>query len=177
MDQVVFLDRDGVINEKAPPHEYILSRSDFRFLPGVPVALRRLRAAGFKLVLITNQRCIARGLATMEEINLLHGQMCSDLRRQGADMDAIFVCPHGETGCDCRKPEIGLFLQAERQFPVDKENSWMIGDSASDIEAGKRYGVQTILVNNFKDTCGDFRCKDLPEAADLILNRSEICRF
>lgn len=169
MEKVIFLDRDGVINEKAAPHQYITRWEEFRFLPGVPEAIYSLNEAGYKLVIVSNQRGIARGMMTMEQLNELHENMCAALEKQGAHIDAIYVCPHNEGECTCRKPDIGLFLQAERQFCVDKAQSFMIGDSASDIEAGERYGVRTILVNN-EDKLGTVQCKDLCSAADYILH-------
>ena len=170
MAKVVFLDRDGVINEKAAPHEYVTRWEQFRFLPQAAEAIARLHAAGYATVIVSNQRCVARGLASEEEIRQLHERMCRALAEQGAYIDAVYVCPHEEGSCHCRKPEIGLFLQAEERFSVDKAESWMIGDSASDMEAGQRYGVHTVLVNNTKDICGDRQCRDLSAAADLILN-------
>lgn len=169
MEKVIFLDRDGVINEKAAPHQYISRWEEFRFLPGVPEAIYSLNEAGYKLVIVSNQRGIARGMMTMEQLNELHENMCAALEKQGAHIDAIYVCPHNEGECTCRKPDIGLFLQAEQQFCVDKAQSFMIGDSASDIEAGERYGVRTILVNN-EDKLGTVQCKDLCSAADYILH-------
>ena len=168
MEKVVFLDRDGVINAKAAPHEYITTWDRFRFLPRVPQAIRLLGEAGYKTVIVSNQRGVARGLMTMEQVDALHDRMCAELARQGAQIDAIYVCPHGEGECRCRKPEIGLFLQAEKKFTVDKARSWMIGDSASDILAGERYGVRTILVDS-GEKIGDVQCDDLPDAVEYIL--------
>ena len=168
MEKVVFLDRDGVINEKAAPHEYIATWDKFRFLPRVPQAIRLLGEAGYKAVIVSNQRGVARGIMTMEQVDELHVKMCEALARQGAHIDAIYVCPHGEGECHCRKPEIGMFLQAEKQFSVDKAHSWMIGDSASDILAGERYGIRTILVNN-EEKIGSAQCKDLLAAVEYIL--------
>ena len=168
MEKVVFLDRDGVINEKAAPHEYITSWDGFRFLPRVAQAIHLLNEAGYKAVIVSNQRGVARGMMTMQQVDDLHAKMCAALARQGARIDAIYVCPHGEGECHCRKPEIGLFLQAEGTFEVDKARSWMIGDSASDILAGERYGVRTILVNS-TEKLGDVQCEDLLSAVEYIL--------
>lgn len=168
MEKVVFLDRDGVINEKAAPHEYIATWDKFRFLPHTAQAIRLLNETGYKAVIVSNQRGIARSMMTMQQVNDLHARMCAELARQGARIDAIYVCPHGEGECHCRKPEIGLFLQAEEVFEVDKAQSWMIGDSASDILAGERYGVRTILVNS-GEKIGDVQCADLLTAAEYIM--------
>lgn len=168
MEKVVFLDRDGVINEKAAPHEYITSWDKFRFLPHTAQAIRLLNEAGYKTVIVSNQRGVARGRMTMQQVDDLHAKMCAMLAGQGAHIDAIYVCPHGEGECHCRKPEIGLFLQAEEAFEVDKARSWMIGDSASDILAGERYGVRTILVNS-AEKLGSIQCADLLAAAEYIV--------
>ena len=168
MEKVVFLDRDGVINEKAAPHEYITAWDEFRFLPRAAEAIRALNEAGYKTVIVSNQRGVARGMMTLRQVDELHAKMCGELARQGAHIDAIFVCPHGEGECHCRKPEIGLFLRAEEAFEVDKTRSWMIGDSASDILAGERYGIRTILVNS-GEKIGDVQCADLLTAAEYIM--------
>lgn len=159
MYKAVFLDRDGLINEKAPEHEYIRKWEEFRFLPGVPEAIRRLNEAGYLVLVVTNQRGVARGLMTMEEAFELHSAMCAALERDGARIARVYMCPHEEGSCTCRKPDIGLFLQAERDFAIDKSRSWMVGDSDSDIEAGRRYGVRTIKTGK------------LSEAAEIILQK------
>ena len=135
-------------------------------------AIRALNEAGYKTVIVSNQRCVARGMMTLRQVDELHAKMCAELARQGAQIDAIYVCPHGEGECHCRKPEIGLFLQAEEAFAVDKAQSWMIGDSASDIRAGERYGVRTVLVNS-EEKCGGAQCKDLMAAVEYILGETK----
>jgi len=170
--RVVFLDRDGVICRRAAPHDYIRTWAEFEFLPGAPEAIRRLNEGGYTTLVVTNQRGIARGLLPSAAVDRLHQRMCRALEGQGARIDGIFVCPHEKGTCRCRKPEIGLFLQAERHFQVDKARSWMVGDSGSDILAGRRYGVRTILTGggNFGQ---DRTAADLSEAADIILGGHE----
>ena len=155
---VIFLDRDGVINKPAAPHEYITDWENFVILPGVYEALRMFNASGRKIFIITNQRCIARKMATPEQINALHRKMLDDFRSHNCNVDGIYICPHGtEDNCNCRKPKTGLFLQAQKDLEessgctVDKGSSWMIGDSDSDIEAGKNYGVNTFLIAGEND--------------------------
>ena len=126
-------------------------------MPGVPEAINALHAAGYRILIVTNQRGVARGLLTSAKLDAVHRYMCAEIEAHGGRIDGIYVCPHEEGTCDCRKPQIGLFLQAEQDFAIDKPNSWMIGDSDSDIEAGRRYGVRTI------------RTSSLPEAAKMIL--------
>ena len=157
MNKAVFLDRDGVINQRAAPHEYITRWEDFRFLPGVGAAIRALNEAGYLVLIVTNQRSVARGKMTMEAVDDIHRRMRGALAEAGAHIDGVYVCPHEIGQCTCRKPDIGLFLQAERDFPIDRSASWMVGDSDTDVEAGRRYGVRTILTT------------DLPSAVEQIL--------
>ncbi len=142
--KAVFLDRDGLINRQAPPHQYITKWEEFEFLPGVSQAIHKLNQAGYLVLIVTNQRGVARGMMTMEEVQEMHRQMCDTLESYDAHIDGIYICPHDEGECLCRKPEIGLFLQAEQDFKIDKNQSWMVGDSESDVLAGQSYGVRTI---------------------------------
>ena len=87
----------------------------------------------------------------METVNDIHSFMCDELEKASAHIDGIYVCPHDDGECDCRKPQIGLFLMAEKDFSIDKTCSWMVGDSESDIKAGKRYGIKTILTDRLQD--------------------------
>lgn len=157
MRKAVFLDRDGLINRQAAPHHYISDPKDFEILPSVPEAIRSLNDAGFLVIVVTNQRGVARGMLTIEQVNVVHGYLQSELDKYGAHIDAIYVCPHSDGECNCRKPDIGLFLMAERYFDIDKSQSWMVGDSETDVEAGKRYGVRSILTDS------------LSQAANMIL--------
>lgn len=167
MGKTVFLDRDGVINACARAHDYVKVWNEFHFLNGAAEGIRALHEAGYQIVVVTNQRGVARGLISAETLDDMHMRMCSALKRSGAHVDAVFVCPHNEGECNCRKPEIGLFLQAEQVLSVDKEASWMIGDSDSDMAAGTRYGVKTMLIGA-GDT-GEYRAKNLKEAAKIII--------
>lgn len=161
MRKAVFLDRDGLINVQAPPHRYITKWEDFRFQTGVAESIRALNEAGYLVLVVTNQRGVARGMMTLEMVKDVHRHMCAALSEAGAHIDGIYICPHNEGECHCRKPEIGLFLQAERDFPIDKAASWMVGDNDTDVEAGCRYGVRTILTTK------------LPEAVEKILKRDK----
>ena len=127
----------------------------------MPEAIRRLNAAGYRVIVVTNQRGVARGLLTMADVEDVHRYMREALARQGARIDGVYVCPHNEGECTCRKPGIGLFLQAERDFPVDKRQSWMVGDSETDAEAGRRYGVRILQTDS------------LPAAVEIILQHAE----
>ena len=145
--KTVFLDRDGVINRKPPEGDYVKSWEEFEFLPKVPEALRLLKEAGMRLIIVTNQRGIARGLMTERDLEEIHKHMLAELARFQASIDAIYYCPHEEGVCDCRKPRVGLFRQAQQDFPdIDFANSAIIGDSLKDMEAGTRLGSLTIFI-------------------------------
>jgi histidinol-phosphate phosphatase family protein len=170
--KTIFLDRDGVINKKPKEHDYVKAWDEFHFLPGVPEALKLFNHADYRVEIVSNQRGVARGIVTSEQIGIIHEEMQKALTRQGATVDRIYVCPHEVGTCTCRKPEIGLFLQAETDAPVDKERSYMVGDSQSDITAGKRYGIKTVLIHDDDqvDFGQDFTHATLLGAAKAIIN-------
>jgi D-glycero-D-manno-heptose 1,7-bisphosphate phosphatase len=151
MDKIIFLDRDGTLNEEV---NYLHRTEDLVLLPGVTQALRMFREAGFKLVVVTNQAGVARGYYEEKDVEILHKYMNELLCGQGAQIDHFFYCPHHpehgigayKTACHCRKPETGMFEMAEQFYEIDKEHSWMIGDKLIDIQAGKNYQVHTALV-------------------------------
>lgn len=145
--KTVFLDRDGVINRKPPEGDYVKSWKEFEFLPKAPEALRLLKEAGMRIIIVTNQRGIARGLMTERDLEEIHKRMLVELARLQASVDAIYYCPHEEGVCDCRKPRVGLFRKAQQDFPdIDFSNSAVIGDSLKDMEAGTQLGSLTILI-------------------------------
>jgi histidinol-phosphate phosphatase family protein len=170
--KTVFLDRDGVINERPKEHDYVKAWDEFHFLSGAPEALSLFNRAGYRVVIVSNQRGVARGIMTSEQIEALHTEMREALAQQGATVDGIYVCPHEAGTCTCRKPEIGLFLQAEADAPVSKEHSYLIGDSPSDITAGVRYGIKTVLIcdGDQVDFGQDFTYATLLDAAKAIIN-------
>ena len=169
MDRVVFLDRDGTLNEEV---HYLYKPEDLRIFPGVPEALRLLKQAGYRLVVVTNQAGVARGYYRSEDVEHLHRYMNRLLERDGAAIDAFYYCPHHpehgvgpyKTECRCRKPGIGMFEMAERQFEVDKAHSFMVGDKLLDVEAGKNYGITSVLVGTGYGREQHERCGRGPEA-------------
>lgn len=116
----------------------------------MPESIRQLNLAGYLVLVVTNQRGVARGMMTMDDVRDIHQFMLEELEKLGARVDGIYVCPHNEGECSCRKPEIGLFLMAEKDFLIDRERSWMVGDSGTDVEAGERYGVRSLLTDNLR---------------------------
>jgi D-glycero-D-manno-heptose 1,7-bisphosphate phosphatase len=143
----VFLDRDGVVNRKRPEGCYVARPDDLAVLSGVPEAIRRLNDAGLLVAVVTNQRGISLGLYTAGDVAAIHARLADILAVHGAHIDGFYICPHDRNQCDCRKPKTGLFEQAMRDFPsIHAHTSVMIGDSLSDIEAGRALGMRTIFI-------------------------------
>lgn len=164
--RVVFLDRDGVINKKAPPHEYITSWKEFEFLPGAIDAIRDLSGSDYKIIIITNQRGIARGKMSFDDLSEIHSSMLEAIRKFGGRIDRIYFCPHDE-GCECRKPLPGMLDEAAKEFTIDFQKSWVVGDSESDIAAGKSRNCRTIFIGH--DSKADYKAGDLRKAVDIIM--------
>ncbi len=144
--KAVFLDRDGTLIDLVP---YLHDPAEVRLVPGAAAALRRLGAAGWARVLVTNQSGVARGYYTLEEVERVHARMRELLRAEGADLEAIEICPHHpEHGspCDCRKPAPGMLTRAGARLGIDPRRSWVIGDRWEDIAAGAPLGCRGILV-------------------------------
>lgn len=178
----VFLDRDGVINEKMPEGKYVSNWSNFQILPGVPQAIRRLNHAGIQVLVVTNQRGVSLGLYTVADVNAIHSQLQELLSSRGAHVDDFFFCPHDRKRCRCRKPLPGLFEQAQARYPkISASRSVMIGDSLSDIEFGSNIGMRTIFVDGNRTTqkSGAERARtlatccagSLADAVDLLLEK------
>jgi D-glycero-D-manno-heptose 1,7-bisphosphate phosphatase len=145
----VFLDRDGVLNRKAPAGEYIARPDDLVLLPGVGEAIAALNTSHRTVIVVTNQRGIALGLYTPDDLNLIHDKLRAQLAMQGARLDAVYFCPHENGQCNCRKPLTGMFDQAFHDFPqTTPERSLMVGDTLRDIEAGVQAGIPTVLIND-----------------------------
>jgi D-glycero-D-manno-heptose 1,7-bisphosphate phosphatase len=140
----VFLDRDGVINRKPPEGQYVTRWEDFHVLPGVVESIALLNRAGFSVIVVTNQRCIAKGLMTVANLEKMHEKMIDLLARAGAMIDGIYYCPHEmQQSCSCRKPAPGMLRDAASSRSIDLPASWMIGDSDIDVQAGKNAGCKT----------------------------------
>jgi D-glycero-D-manno-heptose 1,7-bisphosphate phosphatase len=148
----VFLDRDGVLNRKLPEGAYVTEWEQFQWLPGTEEAIAKMNRAGMTVIVVSNQRGIALGRLTNAQLDQIHSNMQSHLAQHGARLDAIYYCPHDVGECHCRKPDIGLFEQARRDFPQGSaDNSVVIGDSLSDIQAGQRLGMKTIFIEGEAD--------------------------
>lgn len=176
MRRAVFLDRDGVVNRAIlragkpyPPP----TLSDLRLLPGVREACRKLREAGFALILITNQPDIARGTVSAAQVADIHSRL-----RRYLQFDDVRVCPHDDAAqCDCRKPKPGLLLQAASKLDIDLAGSFLVGDRWRDIEAGHRAGCKSIFVDygyrERRPTEPYLRVHSLSEAANWIVRMTQ----
>ena len=155
----VFLDRDGVLNKNKD--DYVKNISELEIFPYISESIKKLQSVGFKIIVITNQSAINRGLMTEKNLNEIHEKIQSFLILHNTKIDYFYYCPHTpDENCSCRKPKTGLLLKAINDFSIDVDNSWFIGDRDSDIQAGQSVGCKTLKIqNNF----------DLEKAVNLIL--------
>jgi D-glycero-D-manno-heptose 1,7-bisphosphate phosphatase len=177
--RAVFLDRDGVINRALerdskpyPPRNL----GEFEILPGVHEACAKLKAAGFLLVVATNQPDVGRGTLAKEIVEQIHAHMLAQL-----PLDRVEVCYHpgqGASDCDCRKPKSGMLLRAARELGIDLAQSWMVGDRWRDVDCGHAAGCRTIFIDRgYAEELKqkpDFSAGNLAAAADIILRQSKI---
>ena len=147
MRPAVFLDRDGTINSDEG-HYYVYRPEDFVLNPGVTDGIRRLNAAGYLVIVITNQGGIAKGEYTPADVERVHARMKALLAEHGAHVDAIYYCPHHDSvaPCDCRKPAPGMLLQAISEWNIDPARSVMVGDGSRDMEAARAAGIRGIRI-------------------------------
>jgi D-glycero-D-manno-heptose 1,7-bisphosphate phosphatase len=173
LSPAVFIDRDDTIMEDCG---YCSDPKDVKIFPGVPEALRRLKSNGFKLIIITNQSGIGRGLFTLEQYRAVEAEV---LRQLGDGLiDATYFCPDvpGQQST-CRKPAPGMIVDATREHQIDLSRSFLIGDKEIDVECAHNAGVRAIRVRTGlqRDTAGsmaDWVANDLPAAAEIIVNRT-----
>ena len=179
-DNVVFLDRDGVINQDSP--QYIKSWSEFEFIPGSLDALAALNRSGFEVIIITNQSAVQRGLISMADLDQMHAKMQSVIQSRGGRILDIFFCPHLPTDdCSCRKPRPGMIERACNKYGIDPATTTMVGDSTRDIECARnagcaraalvRTGYGQISLRELKDkgVLVDFVAENLSDAVQWIL--------
>lgn len=134
--KAVILDRDGVLNIKAPPAEYVRSWSEFQWIPGSLDALKMFTESGYKIIVVTNQPGIARGHLTKPDLDNIHAQMIQDAKAHGSNIDHVYHCPHGwNDGCFCRKPQPGMLFEAQKDHHLDLSNTLFIGDDDRDEQA------------------------------------------
>ena len=178
--RTVFLDRDGVLNEKMPEGQYVTSWNEFRLLPRVAESVAKLNQAGLRVIVVSNQRGVARGLYTASDVDAIHSRLQTLLQAGGGKIDGFYYCPHDKGQCNCRKPLPGLFDQAVSDFPeIVAASSAMVGDSLSDIEFGRRLGMLTVVVDGDPErrkagaeaaaALADLRVASLVEAVEALL--------
>jgi len=177
--KAIFLDRDGVINRDAGFGGYITSWKVFEFLPGSLEALKKLNQAGFKVIVISNQAGVAKGLYSKEDLDELTQNMLKEIEASGGKIASVNYCLHqDEDNCDCRKPKTGMLTRVAHDMEIDFSNTFLIGDSRRDILAGKAVGCKTIFVlsGNTKlenlDVKPNFIAGNLLEAINkIVLNQ------
>lgn len=160
--KAIFLDRDGTINKYVG---FLRNIDDFELIDGAAEAIKKINESGYLAIVVTNQPVIARGEVSWDELNEIHRKMATLLGKEGAYLDGIYICPHhpdkgfeGERpeykiDCDCRKPKPGLLLKAAKDFNIDLSQSYMIGDSDRDVEAGQNAGVKdSVKIGTNKDS-------------------------
>lgn len=185
-DKVVFIDRDGVINKDPAgwtEHDYITKTGDFHFLPDVLRALKNLTENKYKIIIISNQAGVGKGYFTVKELEKVSDYMLKEIEVSGGKISGVYYCIHTkEDNCDCRKPKTGLFKKASGNINFDIGNTYLIGDSPRDIEAGKSFGLKTILVLSGKthaenlsklEVRPDEIKKDLNDAAEFIIRSAK----
>ena len=163
--RVILLDRDGTL---VVDRGYLDNAAGLEFLPGAAEGLRLLYAQGYRLVVITNQSGIGRGMFPWQSINDMNARLTAMVSEAGARLEGIYVCPHTpQDNCDCRKPNTGLITQAVADLKFDPKNAVVIGDKDSDIECGRRAGAATVLISAAKSV-NRAGIKADAVAADLI---------
>ncbi len=176
-DKAIFLDRDGTIIEDSG---YVYRIEELKFIQYVTEGLKKLQDTNYKLIIITNQSGIARGLYSEKDYFLFRDEINKKLKEQGILITSEYFCPHHKEGigkyridCNCRKPKTGMLEQAAKDFNLNLKDCWMIGDKSKDILAGMNAGCRTIHILTGKEsnpiTYADFIAKNLSEAADYII--------
>jgi len=183
--KVIFIDRDGVINKDPggwTEYSYITKWKDFHFLPGAKTAVRRLNRAGYDIVIISNQAGVSKGFYTKAALRHINKRMLEEIRKSGGTIRRAYYCVHQKSdNCGCRKPETGLFRQAERDLGVKAAEAYFIGDGQMDVEAGRKARMKTVLVLSGKSKVDDIEdwkarpdliFRDLGQAVNFILKET-----
>jgi D-glycero-D-manno-heptose 1,7-bisphosphate phosphatase len=185
--RAVFLDRDGTLNVEV---DFVRTPEELHVIAGAAAAVRKLNESGLRTFVISNQSGVARGFLSEADLVPIHAKLKDELQREGARIDRIYYCPHHPTEgiaplnieCECRKPKPGMLVQAEREFDIDLQRSFLIGDSVVDMQAGNTVGATTILVQTgygkrTLQTCKEqgisiaFIAESIAEAVEIILHK------
>ncbi len=147
MEKIVFLDRDGVINEFPGFGNYVTKWEEFKFIPGSLEGIRKLTEQSFKLFIVSNQAGVAKGLYTPKDLEKINAKMLEQIKKSGGKISGIYYCIHSsEDNCSCRKPKTGLMHKALEENSLRYDKAFFIGDAFSDMEAARSFGAKTILV-------------------------------
>ena len=147
MNRVIFLDRDGVINQYPGDTGYVKSPKEFSFIAGSVEGIKKLKKSGFKIFIISNQAGVGKGIYAKKDLDSITKKMRAVMRKQGADIDGVYYCTHHpQDNCLCRKPKTGLLEEAAGTLKGPLDVSFFIGDSFKDMEAAKKFGVTSVLV-------------------------------
>lgn len=167
MNKAVFLDRDGTINKD---YGYVFEIEKFEFISGAIEGLKILRDLGYKLIVITNQSGIARGYYTEEDAINIFEYMKNELLKENIIIEKVYYCPHIGDNCNCRKPKLELFYKAQKEFDIDFQESYAIGDKIRDLAICEKENVKGFLLNNKEKIENEniIRSKNLLEAAKYI---------
>ena len=151
-ERVVFLDRDGVINQNPGDYQYVSSLKEFKFIPGSLEGIKKLYDKGFKLFIASNQSGVAKGLYSSQDLDKINKKIIKELNKSNAKISGIYYCTHSpDQGCDCRKPKTGLLTQAISESGLKPDISFFIGDSFRDMQAAISFGATPILVLSGKE--------------------------
>jgi D-glycero-D-manno-heptose 1,7-bisphosphate phosphatase len=169
--QAIFLDRDGTLNVRPPEHDYLRSPADFYWLPGAEEGAARLAKAGYALAVASNQRGVSRGLVEPATLRAIEALIQRGLARHGCAIEAFRYCVHEKDAeCECRKPKPGMLLGLAQELDLDLHRSWMVGDSESDVLAGRAAGCRTAFIGTATESCeADLIAPSLNAASALIL--------
>ena len=160
--KTILLDRDGVLNEKAPQADYVKSWGEFRWRPGAKEGVAELKRAGYRIILITNQAGIGRGAMSEQDLADIHARLQLELEQAGGAVDAIYHCPHGwDDGCECRKPRPGMFHAAQRDYDLDLSRIVYVGDDERDEQAAHAAGCGFLKVHSGESLLDIVRSKVL----------------
>ena len=174
----VFLDRDGTITKEVG---LACGIDRLELLPGVAEAVKKINKSGYYCIVVTNQPAIARGIMTESELSEVNDWLIGLLKAEDAHIDAVYYCPHEiqegskdkisdfQVDCNCHKPKPGMLLEAAKDFKINLENSWMIGDTENDIKAGKNACCKTALIGLKRNLGQDLWADNLLDAVNFIL--------
>ena len=179
--RLIILDRDGVINQDSA--DYIKSPEEWIPIPGSLEAIARLCRAEFRIVIITNQSGIGRGVFTIDTLNRIHTRMLEHIRQKGGEVDAIMICPHAPAdNCDCRKPKPGMFLELAQRLKINLNDVPAVGDSLRDLRAAQAANASPVLVktgnglNTFNTSAKQEGFESIPVFDDLAAFTSDLLR-